>query len=89
MKKSDLKLEFIENGRLTNGEMGEVVGGKETCRRLSECEGGGDFKRECMGYRDCETSLDRFKCGVYKNFVIGFEYTYDTIEEVWCVEVRG
>ena len=93
MKNQDLKLEFIENGRLNNGEMCEIVGGKETCGKLSECADttGGTTatrggKRECIRYRDCDTSWDRFKCGNYTTFSPGFEYTFDVSDETWYVE---
>jgi len=91
MKNQNLKLEFIENGRLSNGEMGEIFGGKENCGKLTECTepGSGHGKRECIRYRDCDTSWDRFKCGTYTNFVIGFNYTFDAIDSVWYVEAAS
>ena len=87
MKNQELKLEFIENGRLNNGQMSEVVGGAESCKTYTPCPAGEQNKSMCSRYRDCEWG-DRFKCGTYNNFVIGFEYTYDSIEDVWYLDVR-
>lgn len=87
MKSQDLKLEFIENGRLSNAEMTEVIGGNVNCRRLTECtDGVSGYKRECNRYRDCDGFWDKLKCSPYLSFSPGFEYTFDASENVWYAD---
>jgi len=83
MKNQELKLEFIENGRLANCEMSEVVGGSESCGTYTPCPAGETNKGMCNRYRDCESIFDKFKCTTYNDFVIGFDYIYDSIENIW------
>jgi hypothetical protein len=85
MQKETLKLEFIENGRLNNGEMGGILGG-ESCRTYTPCPAGQQNKNMCSKYRDCSGFWDKLKCGTYHDFVIGLDYTFDEIEGAWYVE---
>lgn len=71
MKNQDLKLQFIENGRLSDGKMTQIVGGAlEKCRTLTECTHGEENKRTCSGYKNCDSALDKFKCSNYQDFVL-------------------
>ena len=72
MKKETLKLDYIEAGRLVNGEMSEIVGGAalEKCGTLTECPQNETNKRTCKSYKDCDSVIDKFKCSNYLNFVV-------------------
>ena len=74
MLNKELKLEFIENGRLTNGEMGEIVGGAVSCPSVHSCDTFNDCgekgKRDCSIYINCGSTptSSRVSCGT-KNWV--------------------
>ena len=72
MLKQELKLEFIENGRLTNGEMNEIVGGGVTssCQTFDNC--GAVGKRDCTKYISCMPN-SRTECDKYTWMNPGFD----------------
>ena len=81
MKKETLKLDYIETGRLVNGEMSEITGGAAPmltimttteivkCGTLTPCPHGEFNKSTCSNYKDCDSVIDKFKCSTYKDFV--------------------
>ena len=76
MSNKELKLEFIENGRLTDGEMGEIVGGAVSCPSVHTCatfEDCGDIgKRKCTTYANCGIN-SKTNCGSYNWMNLGFD----------------
>jgi hypothetical protein len=87
MKNQNLKLEFIENGRLSNGEMKGIVGGAlKKCGVLTPCPHGEMNKSTCSTYKDCDSLFDKFSCGTFKNFAPGFNFTFDALENMWYAE---
>ena len=70
--KQELKLDFIEKGRLNNGEMSGILGGGVSCGTYTVCPNGQQHKSSCIDYKDCWLGfINRTSCGDYKNFVIG------------------
>lgn len=51
MKNQDLKLKFIENGRLSDNQMNKINGGW-SCGVFVACPGHSG-KSECAPYKDC------------------------------------
>jgi hypothetical protein len=64
MKNQDLKLQFIETGRLSNGEMGIIYGGVNDCTGRTVCSKEG--KNSCtIWYYQCTDLNDpnqRYTC---------------------------
>jgi hypothetical protein len=82
MKNQNLKLEFIETGRLSNGEMTEIVGGATHCGTYTPCPHGESNKSNCNNYRHCESITKKGSwCETYNNFVIGVDNSLELIEK--------
>jgi hypothetical protein len=86
MKNNDLKLQFIENGRLTNGEMTEILGGRDHCGSYTPCPQGETNKSSCSNYKSCQLGMGKLTCTTYINFVVGYDYTFDVAENAWIIE---
>ena len=76
MKKKNLKLTFIEKGKLTNNLMRHVVGGEGSCSwvycsTLTSCDGGTLGKNNCTGgYESCTSTDDKNNCINKYSYVI-------------------
>jgi hypothetical protein len=75
LKKSDIKLEFVENGRLTIDEMGEILGGemlvmadvdgKISCGWYYKCPPNEREKNDCFLYKNCSIGNGKIVCENY------------------------
>jgi hypothetical protein len=71
-KKKELRLEFVENGRLTVDEMGKVLGGEIFvneriigCSYYIKCPPNEYEKSYCDTYKNCGGGTGRIKCDLY------------------------
>ena len=67
--KNELKLEFIEEGRLTFGEMGEIIGGGDgicwtvtSCGTKTPCAPGQTGLNSCHNYKICDSPFNKSVC---------------------------
>jgi len=86
MVNQNLKLDFIESGRMSDFEMNEIYGGAVMCGSYTRCNKDKGKSTCSGGYFVCEDPLDPNKrnwCGTY-SWIIGeeeFEITFCGDEE--------
>ncbi len=59
-----LKLNVLNEGRISNDKMSAINGGSETCKEWSLCGVSASGKNECLIYRNCSWFLNKDYCGL-------------------------
>jgi len=78
MKKQDLQLEFIENGRMSDIEMSETYGGYITCNKYHVCNKNG--KSSCHIYEHCTSETSKTYC-TNRYWVAGYDDEKYNVDE--------
>lgn len=74
MVKKELKLDYIEIGRLSNNEMNEFYGGEIVCGNYTACK---KKKGNCDSYFNC---IDPYMPGAPRNFCGAYTWVSENFE---------
>jgi hypothetical protein len=75
----NFKLNYIEEGKMSNNEMSSIVGGSTSCSQRTVCPKGETSKNFCGVYKNCPNNQSKDTCSSKSWVLIPAGFDMDAI----------